>query len=90
MKNILYTTLLLITMTLSAQESYLQCGTIIDTGSGKQLKEKTIVVSGNIIKRIENGYIAGGEKDTIIDLKNKIVLPGFIDLHVHIEGESSP
>ena len=28
--------------------------------------------------------------DIIIDLKDKTVMPGFIDMHVHIESETSP
>lgn len=75
---------------LSAQDTYLYCGSVIDIESGKVLSEKTIVVSENKIKSIQNGYIDGGTEDVIIDLKGKTVLPGLIDMHVHIEGQSSP
>ena len=75
---------------ISAQDLYLQCGRIVDTDSGKILKEKTIVVSGNKIKSVQNGFVNGSGDDKTIDLKGKTVLPGFIDMHVHIEGESSP
>ncbi|HMB64195.1 MAG TPA: amidohydrolase family protein [Eudoraea sp.] len=81
---------LVFTFMLNAQDTYLQCGTILDTESGRSHTEKTIVVSGNSIERIESGFISGREGDLTIDLKNKTVLPGFIDMHVHIEGESSP
>lgn len=74
----------------TAQDLYLQCGSIVDTESGKIQKEKTIVVSGNKIKSVQNGFINGSGDDQTIDLKTKTVLPGFIDMHVHIEGESSP
>ncbi len=74
----------------SAQTTYLQCGSIVDTETGKILKEKTIVVSGSTIKSVEDGFVSGNEEDQLIDLKDKVVLPGFIDMHVHIEGESSP
>ncbi|NAS10412.1 metal-dependent hydrolase family protein [Poritiphilus flavus] len=73
-----------------AQDTYLQCGRLVDTGSGKILKEKTIVVSGEKISRIENGYVSGASKDKVVDLRSKTVLPGFIDMHVHIESQSSP
>jgi len=66
----------------SSQDVYLQCGSIVDTQSGKILKEKTIVVSGKTIKSIQNGFQNGTADDTVIDLKNKTVLPGFIDMHV--------
>jgi imidazolonepropionase-like amidohydrolase len=71
----------------SAQDTYLQCGTLVDVASGKTMKEKTIVVSGNAIKSIKNGYVSGNGGDTVIDLKNMTVMPGFIDMHVHIESE---
>ncbi len=73
-----------------AQDIYLQCGKVIDTKAGKVLNEKTIVVSGNKISKIENGYITGKKDDTTIDLKDKTVMPGLIDMHVHIESESNP
>lgn len=90
MKNLLLVFVSLFTSILFAQETYLQCGKIVDVQSGKVLSEKTIVVSGNSIKSIENGYKTGGAEDKVVDLKNKTVLPGFIDLHIHIEGQSSP
>ena len=90
MKNAFGLLCSLFVLVASAQDTYLQCGSIVDTESGKLLKEKTIVVSGSKIKSIENGFVAGSEEDEVIDLKNKIILPGLIDMHVHIEGESSP
>tara|TARA_R110002051_G_scaffold159536_6_gene230987 strand:- start:9014 stop:10294 length:1281 start_codon:yes stop_codon:yes gene_type:complete len=74
----------------NAQDTYLHCGKIIDVATGKTLTEKTIIISENVIKSIKNGYVSGTENDVMIDLKDKTVLPGFIDLHVHIESESNP
>ncbi|TKD66579.1 amidohydrolase family protein [Flavobacterium sp. ASW18X] len=73
-----------------AQDTYLHCGTIMDVETGKFLKEKTIVVSGDKIKSIVDGYVQGEVADQVINLKTKTVMPGFIDMHVHIESESSP
>ncbi|MDC8003350.1 amidohydrolase family protein [Aureisphaera galaxeae] len=76
---------------LQAQDTYLHCGKMIDTESGKVLNEKTIVVSGNKILKVENGYVSpSNAQDKVIDLKGKTVMPGLIDMHVHIEGETSP
>ncbi len=74
----------------SAQDTYIHCGKILDVKSGKLQSEKTIVVSGNKIKSILDGYVSGTTNDSVVDLKSKTVLPGFIDMHVHIESESSP
>jgi len=73
-----------------AQDTYLHCGNIIDVATGKTVSEKTIVVSANKIKSIQNGYVTGSDADTVIDLKDKTVLPGLIDMHVHMESEFNP
>ncbi|WP_108869709.1 metal-dependent hydrolase family protein [Aquimarina aquimarini] len=81
---------LLISTTIFAQDTYLQCGKLIDTKKGKVLTQKTIVVSRNKIVKIENGYTTGKKEDIVIDLKNKTILPGLIDMHVHLEMETNP
>lgn len=75
-------------MTVSAQKTYILCGKLVDTNSGKIVKKKTIVVEGNKITHVLNGYIQPKSKiDKIINLKNKVVMPGLIDMHVHLEME---
>ena len=88
-QTLLFITLLFAVATV-AQDTYLHCGNVVDTKSGTILSERTIVVSGNKIKSVQKGYVHGSEKDKAINLKDKTVLPGFIDLHVHIESQSNP
>lgn len=89
-KIILFCSLLLVLMA-NGQETYIYCGKLIDTKAGKVLTNKTIVVSNKIIKSIEDGFIVPTANDTkIIDLKAKTVMPGWIDMHVHLESETSP
>lgn len=90
MKAPLLFVMFLVISLVSAQDTYLQCGKILDVESGKTSNEKTIVVSDGKIKSIRNGFVSGNENDIVVDLKSKTVLPGFIDMHVHIESESSP
>ncbi len=91
MKILLRILVLLFTVTLTAQDTYLHCGKLIDTESGKVLTKKTIIVSGNKIVSVENGYInPKNSEDTVVDLKTKTVMPGLIDMHVHIESETNP
>lgn len=87
MKKFSSLVLLLIGSLVVAQDTYLQCGAIYDTESGRLSVEKTIVVHENRIKAIENGFVSGTGADTLINLKDKVVLPGLIDMHVHLEGE---
>ncbi|WP_296382479.1 amidohydrolase family protein [Winogradskyella sp.] len=91
MKALLRILVLLFTVSLTAQNTYLHCGKLIDTKSGKVLSKKTVVVSGDKIISVENGYVnPKNSEDTVVDLKSKTVMPGLIDMHVHIEGETSP
>ena len=90
MKKILLIAALLFNFTGISQVTLLHCGKIIYTKQGKVLSNKTIVVSGSKILRIENGFSSPKELDNVLDLKNKTVLPGLIDMHVHIESETSP
>lgn len=91
MKNILICLIFLLTFSVSAQNTYLHCGKLIDTENGKVLTNKTIIVSGNKIISIENGFTQPkSDDDVVIDLKSKTVMPGLIDMHVHIESETNP
>ncbi len=91
MKTLLKSIILLISVALSAQNTYLHCGKLIDTKSGKVLTEKTVIISGDKIISVENGYKdSKNSEDIVVDLKSKTVIPGLIDMHVHIESETSP
>lgn len=79
----------LFSYTAVAQKTYLQCGRLIDGVSDKERKSVTIVVEGKKIVEVKDGYITGNTSDSIIDLKNKTVMPGFIDCHVHLESQYS-
>ncbi|GLU42791.1 amidohydrolase family protein [Allomuricauda sp. NBRC 101325] len=81
---------LLFSAAIFAQDTYLQCGEILDVQTGNVLSEKTIVISGKNITSIVDGFKTGGKKDKVVDLKDKTVMPGLIDMHVHIESQSSP
>lgn len=91
MKKIFFLLAVLLTFSITAQNTYLHCGKLIDTKSGNVLKNKTVVISGKKIISVIDGYAnPDSNNDIVIDLKNKTVMPGLIDMHVHIEGESSP
>ncbi|MFT5778681.1 MAG: imidazolonepropionase-like amidohydrolase, partial [Crocinitomicaceae bacterium] len=90
-KYFLSFSLILSATVLFSQSTYLQCGKLLDTENGKVLTEMTIIVTDTKIVKIAKGYIASkNAQDIIIDLKDKTVLPGLIDMHVHLEGESNP
>lgn len=80
---------LLITCFSFAQRTLIHCGNLIDGKANTVQSEITIVVEGNKITLIEKGYTKPGSTDKLIDLSKKTVVPGLIDLHVHLEGETS-
>jgi imidazolonepropionase-like amidohydrolase len=75
----------------AAQNIYLHCGQLIDTEKGVVLTKKTVIVSGEKIKAIKNGFVVPeNPKVVVVDLKSKTVMPGLIDMHVHMENEYNP
>ena len=91
MRRLLFTMVLgLSSICLFAQKTYLHCGQLIDVKQLQVLKEKTVVIEGNKIIDILDGYAKGGANDKTIDLKSSTVMPGLMDMHVHLEQETSP
>jgi imidazolonepropionase-like amidohydrolase len=74
----------------TAQQTIIHCGTLIDCTSDKVAREMSIIVEGNTIIDVKKGYIKGNPGDTTVDLKSETVMPGLMDMHVHIEHESGP
>lgn len=70
-------------------KTYLHCGRVLD-GTGAQLTEQTIVVQDGKIIQVAAGYLGADAGAKTVDLKASTVLPGFIDLHVHVESELNP
>ena len=73
-----------------SQKTVIYCGQLIDVNNLQVLKEMTIVTDGNKITDVVKGYAAADKTDKIIDLKNKTVMPGLMDMHVHMEHETNP
>lgn len=71
------------------QRILIHAGTLIDGVTNTARQNMTIVVEKNKITAVQNGFTAPLSNDEVVDLKTKTVMPGLIDLHVHIEGETS-
>lgn len=78
----------LLTSPVFAQNTLIHCGNLID-GLSKEIKpQMTIVVQGTKITAVEKGFRKPSGTDRLIDLSKKTVMPGLIDMHVHIESET--
>ncbi|HET9488026.1 MAG TPA: amidohydrolase family protein, partial [Chryseosolibacter sp.] len=71
------------------QKTVVHCGNLIDGKNKAVQKQMTLVIEGNRITAVEKGFTPVTTGDTLIDLSTKTVMPGLIDLHVHIESETS-
>ncbi len=78
------------TSLLQSQTTYLYCGEVLTMENNRVKQEQTIVIEGDKITAISNGYKEAPDTVTVVNLKDKFVMPGFWDMHVHIESELSP
>jgi imidazolonepropionase-like amidohydrolase len=88
MKVFLFLLLSFFTTILFAQKTFIYCGQLIDVKKNEIQKEMTIVVQQNKIADVLKGYVTASSTDKTIDLKSKTVMPGLIDMHVHVEMET--
>jgi imidazolonepropionase-like amidohydrolase len=72
-----------------SQKTFIHCGNLLDGKSKDVQPQMTLVIEGNKIIAIEKGFTKPGKDDKLIDLSKKTVLPGLIDMHVHLEGETN-
>lgn len=79
----------LLIINIFAQRTLIYCGSLIDGVSTQPKKTMTIIVEKNKITAVQNGYTPPQSNDEIVDLKAKTVMPGLIDMHVHLESETS-
>ncbi len=87
MKHLIY---FLFALQLGATDQFwIQCGSLIDGQSDKVIHQVTIRTEGDRIVDIIPGYVQGKSGQTI-DLRSATVMPGLIDMHVHLSMEMSP
>src|SRR4029078_12100396 len=81
---------LFIGLNVSAQKTILHCGKLIDVAKGETLSSYSIIIEGNKIVEVKAGYVSAAANDKVIDLKNRTVMPGLMDCHVHLEEKTNP
>ncbi|MDO1558800.1 amidohydrolase family protein [Brevundimonas sp. 2R-24] len=69
--------------------TYVQAGRLLaDPTTGQVLENRTVVIENGRVVEIADGFVDGPGQ--VVDLRDRFVLPGLIDSHVHILGQSNP
>ena len=67
----------------------IHAGALVDVEAGEVLGEHTIVIEGETIVAVEEGFAGVENGDTLIDLSAHTVLPGLMDMHVHLTSQQA-
>ena len=72
--------------------TFVQVGRLLaDPATGVVQRDKTLVIRGNQVVEIRDGFVSGeGGEAEIVDLRDSFVLPGLIDSHVHLTSQQNP
>ena len=65
-------------------------GRLIDGVSDSATERATLVIENGRITVVEDGFREPSSGDTVIDLRDSTVMPGFIDMHTHLTTQQSP
>ncbi|MGB5983485.1 MAG: amidohydrolase family protein [Nonlabens sp.] len=90
MKSNLIIIFLLFSIGVFSQTKIIHAGHLLDAENGVWLEEMTITVEDGLIAKVENGFKKPPLGAGVYDLKNHWVMPGFTDMHVHMETEYNP
>lgn len=74
-----------------ADDTIIHAGALLASPGESVRAEQSIRISNGRIEEIVDGFIRPDPDDAeteVIDLSDRFVMPGFIDLHVHLSGQS--
>jgi imidazolonepropionase-like amidohydrolase len=71
----------------ASAKTLIHAGRLIDGRADTARTSVTIVVDGDRIAAVADGFTPPASGDTVIDLRTATVLPGLIDMHVHLSHQ---
>ncbi|MDC0509049.1 amidohydrolase family protein [Gammaproteobacteria bacterium] len=89
MKKVLFTAVMSVFYLVIHAKTVIHAGYLFDADTASLEPEMTIVIEENIISDVGAGYISPESDDLYIDLTGYYILPGLIDMHVHLTSQSS-
>lgn len=91
--TIAFTVVSLLSSSVFAQTQVIHAGELLTQPGSAPLVKQTLVVTDGKISDIKKGFIAAKDiaiDATLIDLSSSFVMPGLMDMHVHLQGELGP
>ena len=86
-------TLLAASSTALADTKLIHAGELLTVAGESTSRNQTIVIEDDRIVEVRSGFADAAEFDgdvEVIDLRNQFVLPGLMDMHVHLQGQLGP
>jgi len=86
-------TLLAASWTAYADTTIIHAGELLTVAGESTSRNQTIVIEDDRIAEVRSGFAAAADFDgdvEVIDLRNQFVLPGLMDMHVHLQGQLGP
>lgn len=68
------------------QVTYIHAGQLLDRPGERPRGASTIVVRDGRIAEVRDGFVPPAAGARLVDLRDRFVLPGLIDMHVHLLG----
>ncbi len=94
MNRLLMTALLMLTYMIqpATAKTVIYAGELLAIPGEKPLTNHTLIIEGGKITAVEAGFTRFEQTDDmkIIDLHDSFVMPGLMDMHVHLQGELGP
>ena len=81
--------LTLLAGTATAEVTLIHAGKLLAIPGQAPVSNMTIIVEDDRITGVQKGFVEA-EDATVIDLRDKFVLPGLMDMHVHLQGQLGP
>ncbi len=72
-----------------ADVTLIHAGDLLAVPGEAPLRNQTIIVEGGRITGVQAGF-AEVEGATVVDLRDSFVMPGLMDMHVHLQGQLGP
>ena len=71
--------------------TFVEAGRLLaDPSNGVVQRGKTLVIRGNQVVEVRDGFVGDPSQGKVVDLRQAFVLPGLIDSHVHLTGQQNP